>query len=52
MYTIGLYFKPIQIYTDTIGLYLKTKASVYILSLKYKKRAYFINFKIVGIFEN
>ena len=40
-------------YTDAIvGLYLKVKQLVYISNPKYKKREFFINFKITGIFEN
>ena len=53
MYTIGVYFKPIQMYIDIIGLHFKAKSLVYILSLKHKKWTFFfINFKILGIFEN
>ena len=37
MYTIGLYFKPIQMYTNIIDLYFKAKSSVYISSLKISK---------------
>ena len=35
LYTIGLYFKPIQIYIDTIRLHYKAKLLVSISILKY-----------------
>ena len=38
MYIIGLYFKLIQMYTDTNYLYFKPKSLIYISSLKYKKK--------------
>ena len=37
MYIIGLYFKPIQMYTHIIDLNLKAKSSMYISSLKTSK---------------
>ena len=52
MYIISVHFKPIHMYTDTISLHLKTKLSVYILSLRHKKWAFLINFKIMNIFKN
>ena len=33
MYTIGLHFKPIQMYTDIVGLYFKAKSSMYIIQM-------------------
>ena len=50
--TIGLHFKPIQIYINTIDLHFKAKSLVYISSLKHKKWAPFINFKITSIVKN
>ena len=53
MYTIVLHFKPLQKYTDTIGLHFKTKSSVYILNLKHQKHGIFSIISIVvDIFEN
>ena len=56
MYIIDVYFKHIQMYTNTIDLYFKATLLVYILSLKHKKNKsikkekFFIIFKITGIF--
>ena len=39
-------------YTDTIGLYFKTKLSIYTAKPKQKKHVFFINIKTTGIFKN
>ena len=43
MYTIGLCFKPIQMFTDIIDLHFKAKLSVYISSIKHKNK----NFSLI-----